>query len=1068
MTRTRYIFICFLFLLCGPAFTQQYNIKSYTTRNGLANSIVNDIFIDSRGYLWFATQGGVSRFDGKIFENYSSKQGLPGNDITNICEDGEGNIWIATNGYGVSKFDGLHFTNYTKKDGLGADIVYYIFCDSKKQLWFATFGGGISKFDPKGTGEKKFNSFTTNDGLPTNEFFVVTEDKFGNMWFGSKGKGLIRYNGHNFNIYTTAEGLTYNSVYSLYFDKDNELWIGTTAGGACKMDPDGTITPVEIPGFEKDLVFSILQDQHDNIWFAAEHGLAKYDGRKFKVFTEQEGVIASYINSICEDYEGNIWIATGSGISMFKNEAFVTFTDKEGLSSSKVTTECEDAHGNIIIGTNGAGLNMLTGDKVVPLKIKELDQSITYSLFKDSDGKIWVGTESSEDGIIILEYGNGTYHVSRKIKSLNGKDIKTVSRIIEDKDHNIWVAAYGLGVFKISGETSESYSDSTGLTTNNIFTLFADSKGNVWIGTSQGGVIKYNANSTNGKKFTVYTKNDGLGDNSVWAICEDAKGNIYFGTNENGVTCYDPKGTDGKKFRSITTADGLASDLVYALIPDSKDRLWIGTEKGIDKISFGKDFSIAGMKYYGEGDGLKGIEVSQHGFIFDKEKTLWIATNNGLTRYNSKYDYLNSTPPRLIMSNVKLYFQNVDWKKYSDRIDSVSKLPTDLSLSYKDNHLTFDFRALTTGNVLYQYKLDGLDDDWSPRSSNTEAVYTNIPPGKYTFRVKAVNSDDTPSKDELTFSFTITPPFWQTWWFYTICIIVAGGAVIGFINYRTAQLAKEKKILEEKVEERTVELQKANDQLSVAYTEIKDSINYAKRIQDSILPLEDDIKKAIPEHFILFKPRDVVSGDFYWFYTKSDLIYIAACDCTGHGVPGAFMSIIGSSLLNEVMNETDLTQPAQIMDLLREKLIYVLKQQTSEIESKDGMDMVLCCIDKKKKLLHFAGANNPLYFVHANEITEHKVDKQPVGVHGDVLKPFTDRELPTEQGDVIYIFTDGYPDQFGGDKGKKFMYKRFKETLLALHKNPMHEQRNELEKAFNDWKADHEQVDDVLVIGIRI
>jgi serine phosphatase RsbU (regulator of sigma subunit) len=298
--------------------------------------------------------------------------------------------------------------------------------------------------------------------------------------------------------------------------------------------------------------------------------------------------------------------------------------------------------------------------------------------------------------------------------------------------------------------------------------------------------------------------------------------------------------------------------------------------------------------------------------------------------------------------------------------------------------------------------------------------------------------------------------------------IVAGGILLGYINYRTAQLAKEKKVLEQKVEERTVELSKANDQLSVAYTEIKDSINYAKRIQQSILPLDTDIRQAIPEHFILFKPRDVVSGDFYWFFTKNDLVYIAACDCTGHGVPGAFMSIIGSSLLNEVMNETDLSQPADIMNMLREKLIYVLKQQTSEIESKDGMDMVLCCIDKKNNKITFAGANNPLYFISEGEMKEFKGNKQPVGVHGDVIKPFTNQEHAIKEGDVFYIFTDGYPDQFGGDLGKKFMYKRFKEVLLTMHSKRMPLQKLELEDHFNTWKAEHYQVDDVLVIGIRV
>jgi len=1042
----------FIFLFCtANLFAQQYNIKSYTGKNGLANSIVNNVFLDSRGYLWFATQGGVSRFDGKVFVSYTSKEGLPGNDITYVCEDSESNIWIATNGYGVSKFDGQKFTNYSKKDGLGEDVVYKIFLDSKKKLWFATFGGGISVYDGK-----NFKTYTTADGLPCDEFFTVTEDKFGTMWFGSRGKGVVKFQDGKFYSYTKADGLSFDKVYSLYFDKSGKLWIGTTAGGICTMF-EQEIKPFVIPGYETALIFGIIQDKHDFIWIATENGLIKYDGKNYKIFTESQGLIGSGISSVCEDYEGNIWLTTQTGVSMFKNEAFVTYTDKENLSSIKINVVTEDSKGNILIGTNGSGVNVMKNGIITPIVgIKELESANVYALFEDRDGKMWVGSEFNP--IIILEYSNGTYKYSRSINSLAGADVRTITGILEDQKGNIWISSFGGGVFKFSKEEQLHFSDSTGLTTNDVFTLFEDKAGNIWIGTYQGGLLKYE-----GSKFEIYNNENGLGDNSVWSITQDLKENLYFGTNENGVVCY-----DGKKFTAITIEQGLTSNLIYGLEIDDKQRLWVGTDKGLNKISFGENFQIVGIKSYDEDDGLKGTEVSQHGLFYDKNKVLWISTGNGLTKYNAFFDYVNSTPPRVSLSSIKLYYQNVDWKKYSDTLDPVSKLPVNLSLSYKDNHLTFDFRALTTDNVRYQFMLEGLDDKWSPLSTNNEAVYTNIPAGEnYKFKVKAINSDGYESTEELVFIFTIRPPFYQTWWFYTVSIITAIGILFSFIRYRTAQLQKEKKVLEEKVEERTVELKGANSQLSLAFTEIKDSINYAKRIQEAILPLEEDIQKEIPEHFILFKPRDVVSGDFYWFNKKDDKIYIAACDCTGHGVPGAFMSIIGNSLLNEIINENHVSEPAHIMNMLRQKLITSLKQHGGE-QSKDGMDMVLCCIDKKGGTVSFAGANNPLYFISNGELKEFKGDKQPVGISGTELKPFTPKSISVKKGEVFYIFTDGFPDQFGGELGKKFLYKRFKEVLLSIHKNDMNKQYSELEKAFNDWKADHYQVDDVLVIGIRV
>ncbi|HXC03481.1 MAG TPA: SpoIIE family protein phosphatase, partial [Bacteroidia bacterium] len=455
--------------------------------------------------------------------------------------------------------------------------------------------------------------------------------------------------------------------------------------------------------------------------------------------------------------------------------------------------------------------------------------------------------------------------------------------------------------------------------------------------------------------------------------------------------------------------------------------------------------------------------------LYDKSGDLWISTTNGLTRYNSKFDYVNSTPPRLVLNSIRLYYQDVDWSKYADKIDAVSKLPLNLSLGHKDNHLTFDYQALTTANVQYKFKLDGLDADWSPLTSNTQAVYTNIPSGdNYTFMVKAINPDGFWSKEVVTFSFSITPPFWKTWWFYTLSVIVILTSVVVFIRLRTAKLEVEKKVLEEKVIERTVELKGANDQLSLAFKDIKDSINYARRIQQAILPLENDIRKEIPEHFIYFRPRDVVSGDFYWFSKKNDKLFIAACDCTGHGVPGAFMSIIGNSLLNEIAHETAVLEPAYILNTLRDKIILALKQHTGEQESKDGMDMALCCIDKKNGKLSFAGANNPLYIIHNNELKEFKGNKQPIGVYGDELKPFTSNEIEVSPGDLVYLFSDGYPDQFGGAKGKKFLYTRFKELLLSIGNQDMTNQKAAIDRAFQSWKGDLEQVDDVLVIGIRI
>jgi ligand-binding sensor domain-containing protein/serine phosphatase RsbU (regulator of sigma subunit) len=1048
-----------LCLFWGMAVSQQYHIKSFSTQNGLANSTVNQIFLDSRGYLWFATQGGLSRFDGKKYKSYTSKEGLPGNNITSVCEDSEGDIWVAAFGAGLSRFNGNSFQVFDQKSGLANLSINSIYKDSKDNIWIAT-AGGVFSYDGK-----HMQSYTTANGLPCDDFFCVTEDKNHRMWFGSHSKGLVCMDGKKIRVFNRSDGLTDDNVFCLTNDSKGNLWIGTTSGGVCFFD--GTsISQVKIPGLEKAFVNAIRQDQRSNMWFATDIGLCKMDGMGHTtLFTEKNGLSSNNLYALCEDYEGNIWVGSNQGACLFSNETFVTYTDKEGLTNQKITSVLQTSSGSLLIGTDGSGISIRKGERIEQLKIKELENGKVISLFEDSQRRVWVGLEAGGNNLLVLRGKNDSYELEKAYTNLAKSQIKTVSKVLEDKTGNIWIATYGSGAFRINGDIVTQYKDSSNVKTQNLFTMFLDKKGNVWFGTFDQGVIKYDPHlESTGHAFTNYTKKNGLGDNWIWSICEDKNGMLYFGTNENGVTRY-----DGTSFANISTKQGLPSDLVYALVTDDKNRLWVGTDKGVSRISTDKEFNVLGYKYYGEQEGLRSTEVQQGGFMFGKDGKLWICTTNGLTRYDPKFDYVNSTPPRVVLNGIRLFYQDVDWKKYTNNIDPVSKLPSELSLTYKDNHLTFDYQALTNGNVRYMFKLDGLDAGWSPLTTNTQAVYTNIPPGdNYSFQVKAVNSDGFWSADTVSFSFRITPPFWKTWWFFTLCTIVVMGSVIIFIRRRTAKLEEEKRFLEERVEERTVELKGANDQLSVAFKDIKDSINYAQRIQQAILPLSAEIRKELPDHFIYFKPRDVVSGDFYWFNKKNDKVFIAACDCTGHGVPGAFMSIIGNSLLNEISHESTVSDPAEILNLLRDKIILALKQRSGEQETKDGMDMILCCIDKQNKKLSFAGANNPLYIIRNGELIEFKGNKQPIGVYGDELKPFTSQEFDLQKGDQIYLFSDGYPDQFGGPRGKKFLYTRFKELLLAVSPRSMEQQYTDLDRAFWDWKKDNDQVDDVLVIGIRV
>lgn len=281
--------------------------------------------------------------------------------------------------------------------------------------------------------------------------------------------------------------------------------------------------------------------------------------------------------------------------------------------------------------------------------------------------------------------------------------------------------------------------------------------------------------------------------------------------------------------------------------------------------------------------------------------------------------------------------------------------------------------------------------------------------------------------------------------------------------------------MEQKVRERTAEITRQNEeiqkqsaQIAELYEQVKDSILYAKRIQEAILPSKEEINTALKNSMVLFRPKDIVSGDFYWFSEKHDRAIIAAADCTGHGVPGALMSMIGSSLLNEIVNEKGIIEPAEILFALKQGVIKALNKHPSADQTKDGMDIAICSIPKEGNKIEYAGANNPLWMIRDGEIIERRGDRQPVGIYGDNLDtPYTNHEIEVMPGDTVYIFSDGYADQFGGPRGKKFKYSQFKQLLVDINDKPMANQKEVLNNAIEEWMGEEEQIDDILVVGIR-
>jgi serine phosphatase RsbU (regulator of sigma subunit) len=392
-----------------------------------------------------------------------------------------------------------------------------------------------------------------------------------------------------------------------------------------------------------------------------------------------------------------------------------------------------------------------------------------------------------------------------------------------------------------------------------------------------------------------------------------------------------------------------------------------------------------------------------------------------------------------------------------------------LLFDYLDRSLVFNFSApfyLKDHSTSYQYFVKGMSTGWSGWDNSPEISFPVLPVGNFTLYVEARNILGQSSTLK-SFPIVIKPPWWLSWMFISVVGLILILIVIQIIRLRVKKLQRDKQMLEQKVLERTAEIQRQKDEIAEQKKEIMDSIYYARRIQKAVLPDDHLLNKNMPEHFVLYLPRDIVSGDFYWIAEKENNTIFAAADCTGHGVPGAFMSMLGMSYLKEIVNKSKRLSSSKILDKLRNHVKATLSQSTKGGQQ-DGMDIALCILNKEKKSLQYSGAFHPLFLIRNGNLTEYKPDLMPIGIYIRKEKPFKSHNIRTAKGDCYYIFSDGYSDQFGGEKRKKFLARSFKKLLLSIHNKPMEEQREILFETLKQWMDGYEQVDDILVIGFRI
>ncbi len=1215
LSRVRYLFTGLLTVVFGLALAQQYNFHTYTVEDGLPQTQVRGMYQDRTGNLWIGTQGGgVSRYNGKKYVNYSSINRLCDNNVTVITGDKWGYIWIGTN-QGLSRFNGVSFKTFTTKSGLVNNQINALCTDNQSNIWVGTDQGLCILVSTDSTHSfYRFAKYFQKDGLPSDKINSLFQDNKGNIWIGTdNGVVLVEKSKEidhvRFTIVSDKEGLITNGVTSITQDHNEFIWIATENGVSKLVSRAGGVFKFENytlrAGLLSNKVNCVLADTAGSIWLCSDLGLTRliFENNSSALpllsvvnYTYHSGLAEGPVFSAIEDREKNLWFGTENGLSCYGGDRFLSYTKSQGLLNNTVLSITGEKDGNLLVGTD-EGLCKLqfsgdTGHFVNFSRNYNLKQNASIkAVLQDRENNIWIGTAGE---VIKMEPGRSGTAESFKVSTFSNPEYfgGIIYGILEDSKGNVWFAT-STGLVSYSNSEFKKYTKSDGLSDNSVKCLLEDHKGMLWVGTEKG------LCSFDGKRFTKFGSYSGL-KLQVTSIVEDEAGNLWLGSyNGEGLTRF-----DGANYVNISEADGLISNTVYLLMIDNSGVLWVGTNKGLDQINvdyFNHTDSIR-IKHYSKSEGFTGIQCNQNAVYKDFSGNIWFGTVKGIVKYNPKENIENKMAPVIQLTGIKLFNrEDVNWSKYSDSINPANGFPVHLRLPYDQNFLSFSFLGVSLTNpekVRYKYKLSGFSEEWSEDIAETTAPFPNLPYGDYTFYVKACNSDQVWNKP-VSFHFYISPPFWKTAWFYIFCVVVSVCFIWIFILWRTRQLNKSKKELENKIADRTRELQEKNielEKLSIVaretvnaiaigsqtgeiewvnesftrmtgynlldlkegkaktiyqvnynpelkkivlscvssrqskvyesmvetkdgnhiwmhttltpifdengkvkklvfvdtdLTETKkaeeiirqknkdmmDSINYAKLIQDAILPPKGEILRLFPESFLLFKPREVVSGDFYWFTIAGDLVYLAVADSTGHGVPGAFMSLIGSSLLNEIVIQKRILETDKILNELDAEIRKVLKQGNNGEGARDGMDVALCTINLKTKELTFSGAMRPLYIVNSTDenpadkkfkLEEIVPNKRSIG--GDQqgrVAVFSANKIKLKKGDAVYLFTDGYADQFGGPKGKKITNTRFKEALLSLQVLSMNLQGNLLEQDFLKWKGELEQVDDVLVIGIK-
>ena len=1001
--------------------------------------------------------------------------------------------------------------------------------DKLGSLWIGTNSRGLLRYIPN---LEKFEALTTKEGLASNSITALFEDKEGSLWVGMNRGGLLRLNDSKFTPYSTLEGLSDNLTNCIftYSDESNkndnrksQVWIGTQSDGISILNQDGTFSYLTIKnGLPHNHVRSITATKNDTnqplFWIGTYGGgIAKYnsENKQMTVFDTKNRLVGNFVRAIrvSQKKTKTLLIATTEGLSIFDDTKIGTnkitnYTTSNGLASDNLTCVLETQNGQILLGTEDNGILLIENpysENVTPSFFSFTTQdgladNLVLSLYQDPlDNTIYIGTKNG-----ISTYNNGKITTPTSTSHWSSDAIHAILKV-----SSTWWFTSNDGIWTVSNDNFRNwitqktdslkitaYDENDGLRSSDCAALSypastTDQNGNIWIPTTQG-FSSFNYTVLHSLLPEPNVIVEGIFDENEnnWRLKEtDKNGRVVFPSELNNLEIhfdaltfvspqkvmykYRLEGYD-KEWRFTDKRTVFYGDLppkkyIFQVKAANSDSLW--NEKGTS-FSFRIKpkltqiiwfwlalallvLVVAYLTYKWRSGIIKNQRRKLEELVESRTEALLIQT----TETQNQASELAVIDKIVASVNQQVTFENVLNTLLQQALTLVKDTDKGYFLYYQEDYF---YVAVPHG---YTHRL--------PEKISFDKVINyfkwGVPLARYFYKVYPTDRE-----------YLLAP---YTPRFSLVIPILIGNfpeaiLVFDFEKERSFSLTESRQLqrfTEHAVSSflkarayREVQLQKEALQDTVGH--LSDSIQYAFRIQQAILKKPIEIKSHFEDAFVFYRPRDVVSGDFYWFYENKEtgVLTFAVIDCTGHGVPGAFMTVMTNSILNQIIRESHVEDPAEILILLDKKLEETF---SNDSKRKDGMDIGIFSVDKSKKVLNYAAAKLDLCFIRDNEIHQIKATRYPIGNMGTKRvqeKNFQTHSIEYQKEDIFYLYTDGFPDQFGGEENRKFMSRRFREFLLEYHYLSAAEQEEKLQTALEMWRGNIKQTDDILVVGVKV